>query len=92
MKTMGFKVECFFVCDCFSYNGAGTLQSFDGTMDKYQYINILANNIPTSSTKMMLTILFFSRMMIISMHQNMLRIILGEKTSKYWNGHLNHLI
>ena len=37
-----------------SYNGVGTLLFIDGTMDKYQYINILSNNIPTSSTKMML--------------------------------------
>ena len=60
----------------FSYNGVGTLLFIDGTMDKYQYINILANNIPTSSTKM---ILFFSRIMILTMHHNMLRIISERK-------------
>ena len=43
-----------FVWVFFSYNGVGTLQFIDGTMDKYQYINILVSNIPISSTKMML--------------------------------------
>ena len=41
------------------------MQFIDGMMDKY----ILANNIPTSSTKIMLNIFVFSRIMILSMHK-----------------------
>ena len=45
----------------FNYNGKGTLQFIDGTLDKYQYINILANNIIISSTKMMLNDFVFQQ-------------------------------
>ena len=90
-KKTTVKVVENFVWDCFSHNRVWTLQFIDGTMDKYQYINIQANNITTSSTKIMLND-FFSRIMILSMHQNILRIISEKKTSKYWNGHLNRRI
>ena len=40
--------------EVFSYNGVGTLLFIDGTMMINHYINILANNTPISSTKMML--------------------------------------
>ena len=39
-----------FECGGVAIIGVGTLQFIDGTMAKYQYINILANNIQTSST------------------------------------------
>ena len=62
MKTkVKFQGGNFFVWGCFSYNGVGTFQFIDGTMNKYQYINILANNIPTSSTKMMLNNFVFQQ-------------------------------
>ena len=49
--TVKFQGGKFFVRGCFSCTGVGTLQFLDGMVDKYQYINILANNIPISSTK-----------------------------------------
>ena len=50
-----------FVWECFSYNGEETLQSIEGMMDKYQYIYILANDVTTSSTKMMINDFVFQQ-------------------------------
>ena len=47
-----------FVWRCFSYNGAGTLQFIDGTKNKYQNINILANNISTPTKMMLINFVF----------------------------------
>ena len=52
---------CLYVWVCSRSNRVATLQFIDGTMHKYQYINILANNIPISSTKMMLNDFVFQQ-------------------------------
>ena len=82
-----------FVWGCFSHNGGGTLQFSDGMMDKLQYINILDNNIPTSSTKIMLNDFGFQQNNIPKHASKYAKdYFRGNKTAKYWNGHFNCLI
>ena len=78
--------------EVFSNNGVGTLLFIDGTMDKYQYINILANNIPTSSTKRMLNDFIFQLDNDPNHASYYAKDYIREKKSKYWNDHLNCLI
>ena len=37
---------------CFSYNGVGNLVVINGIMDRFQYLDIIQNNLPDSAQKM----------------------------------------
>ena len=91
-NAVKFQDGYFIVWGCFSYNGVGTLQCTDGTMDKYQYINILANNIATSSTEMMLKDLIFQQNNDPNASKYAKDYFRGKKTLKVLEWHLNHLI
>ena len=49
VKFFGGKI---FLWRCFSFDGVGNLNFIEGTMDKYQYVDILINNIASSAEKM----------------------------------------
>ena len=49
VKFFGGKI---FLWGCFSFNGVGNLNFIEGTMDKYQYVDILSNNIASLAEKM----------------------------------------
>ncbi len=59
--TVKFKGGKIFLWGCMSYKGVGRISFIDETMNRYGYVNILANNLEQSASQMGLSTFIFQQ-------------------------------
>ncbi len=92
VPTVKFGKAKIMVWGCISYQGVGKLVFVDGTLNSAKYINLLANNLPSSAYQMGMEEYIFQQDGAPCHTSNATKDFLTKKIFNYYPGQLSHRI